>query len=94
MVAFPRDPDRRRWLDRSAERFAGMLPEIRQEAGAALSAFPSRRRNELIEEVILRALQTFFYFAMRGKVHLVYAKPLTLTAVKQLGVHRNPRKPR
>lgn len=94
MVAFPRDPDRDRWMDRCCAQFASMLPQIRREADDALRAVPQQRRKELIEEVIWRALRTFLYFALRDKVHLVYVKPLTMTAVKQLHPQHRPRKPR
>ena len=54
MVAFSKKPDRGRWLDLCRVRFAEMLPQIRQEASAALRDVPPDRRATLVEEVIER----------------------------------------
>ena len=92
MVAFSKDPDGGRWLDLCRTRFAHMLPQIRQEADAALRAVPPHRREALIEEVIQRALSTFLCLAERGKIQVAYAKPFTMVAVKQLRAQRGGRR--
>jgi hypothetical protein len=92
MVAFSKDPDGAPWLDLCRARFAHMLPQIRQEANAALGAVPPHRREALIEEVIQRAFGTFLCLAERGKLQIAYAKPLTMVAVKQLRARRGRRK--
>ena len=84
MVAFSKKPDRGRWLDLCRVRFAEMLPQIRQEASAALRDVPPDRRAALVEEVIERAFGTLLKLAERGRMQIAYAKPLTMVAVKQL----------
>ena len=84
MVAFSKNPDGTRLLDLCRARFAEMLPQIRQEASAALSAVSLDRRAALVEEVIERAFGTLLKLAERGQMQIAYAKPLTMVAVKQL----------
>jgi hypothetical protein len=84
MVAFSKNPDGPRCLDLCRARFAEMLPQIRQEASAALRDVPPDRRAALVEEVIQRAFSTLLKLAERGRMQIAYAKPLTMVAVKQL----------
>jgi len=84
MVAFSKKLDRGRWMDLCRVRFAEMLPQIRQEASAALRDVPPNRRAALVEEVIERAFGTLLKLAERGRIQIAYAKPLTMVAVKQL----------
>ncbi len=84
MVTFSKNPDRERWLDLCRVRFAEMLPQIRQEANAALRDVPPDRRAALVEKVIERAFGTLLKLAERGRMQIAYAKPLTMVAVKQL----------
>ena len=93
MVAFSKDPDGGRWLELCRARFAHMLPQIRQEANAALRTIPAHRRKTLIEEVIQQAFSTFLFLAERGTIQIAYAKPLTMVAVKQLHARRGGLKP-
>jgi len=88
MVAFTKNPNGTHWLDLCRARFAEMLPQIRQEAGAALHAVSPDRRAALVEEVIERAFGTLLKLAERGQLQIAYAKPFTMVAVKQL--HRRP----
>ena len=92
MVAFPKDRDRGRWLDLCRARFANLLPQIRQEAKAALRAVPPHRRDAIIEEVIQQAFGTFVMLAERGKIQIAYVKPLTMVAMKQLSARRGGRR--
>ena len=93
MVAVTKDPDRGRWLDLCRVRFADMLPQIRQEASAALRHVPPHRRQALVEEVVQQAFGTFLKLAERGKMQIAYAKPLAMVGMKQLRVGKGGRRP-
>jgi len=88
MVAFARNPDPDRWLDQCYVRFAHILPQIQQEADAALRDVPPHRRKALIEEVVEQAFETFIMLAERGNLQIAYPKPLTMVAMKQLHAQR------
>ena len=94
MVAFAKDPDRGRWFDLCRIRFSDMLPQIRQEASAALSHVPPHRRQALVEEVVQQAFGAFLKLAERGKIQIAYAKPLAMVGMRQLLVGRSGRRPR
>ena len=93
MVAFSKYADDGRWLDLCHARFEDMLPQIRQEANAALGDVPAHQRAALIEEVVKQAFGTLVRLAERGQIQLVYAKPLTMVAVKQLRARKVGRNP-
>ena len=84
MVAFAKELDGIRQLDLCRARFVEMLPQIRQEAHAALRTVPASQREALVDEVIRRAFGTLLKLAERGQMQIAYAKPLTMVAVKQL----------
>jgi len=88
MVAFAKNSNYSHWLDLCRIRFAQMLPQIQQEANAALHAVPPDQREALIEEVVQRAFGTLLRLAERGKMQIAYPKPLAMVAVKQLGSPR------
>ena len=69
-----------------------MLPQIRQEANAALRAVPPHRREALIEEVVQQAFWTFLRLAEHGKMQIAYAKPLTMVGMKRLRARRGGRR--
>ena len=94
MVAFNKNYYLDLWLNLCRAEFAPILPEVVQEANAALCGVPEKRRRALVEEVIRHAFKTFVRLAERGKIQIAYAKPLTLVGIEQLGEERRIRRPR
>ena len=92
MVAFPKDLDRKAWLELCRAQFVQMVPQIRREAHAALRAVDPHRRKELVSEVINCAFGMFMHLAELGKTPLAYPKPLAMTALKKLHGRRGPQR--
>lgn len=92
MVAFSDDTGSRKWLAVCQALFEQMLPQIRREVNLALRAVPADQREGLIEEVVQRAFGTFLSLAERGKIQIAYAKPLAMTAVKQVRTQQDERR--
>jgi hypothetical protein len=72
-------------------RFEQMLPEIEQQARNAFEGVAKARLERLVAEVVEHAFHVFFHLAQRGKVEVVYAKPLAISAIKQVRTARRDR---
>jgi hypothetical protein len=88
MVAFGNDPARWESLAGWRARFKMMLPEIERRARQAFHGVGPDQFEELVSEVTERAFHVFSYLAQRGKADLAYARPLAMSAIKQVRTAR------
>jgi hypothetical protein len=61
-----------------------MLPEIEYRARHAFHGVTPGRLEELVGEVIGCAFHVYVFLAQRGKADIAYAKPLAISAIKQV----------
>jgi hypothetical protein len=65
-----------------------MLPEIERRARQAFHGVGPDRLEKLVSEVTERAFRVFSYLAQHGKADLAYARPLAMSAIKQVRTAR------
>lgn len=84
MVEFGKDPIRCGSPASWREVFERMLPEIQYRARRAFRGAGARQLEQLVAEVTEHAFNVFVYLAQRGKADIAYAKPLAISAIKQV----------
>jgi hypothetical protein len=88
MVAFATDSARCGWLAMWRVKFGQMLSEVEHRARNAFQGVGPGLREELVAEAIEHAFRVYALLAERGKADIVYAKPLAISAVKQVRAAR------
>ena len=88
MVAFAKNSAQLRSPSGLRLKFEQMRPEIEYHAMRAFLGFGSRWLEDLVSEVPEHAFRTFACLALRGKLDIVYAKPLAAAAINQVRTRR------
>ena len=70
------------------DRFLGMLPRIRQQAGLAFRGIPAEQKDELVQEVIAHAYVAYRRLIDQGKAGVAYATPLASYAIRRVRAGR------
>ena len=88
MIAALKDHTLENNCSSTQDEFLTMLPQIRRQASLAFRGLGPELREELIQEVIANAYQSFDRLAQQGKAALAYPTPLAQFAIRQVRAGR------